>query len=214
MSPSRWNPPPLPAVGGLLVLGLAALILQLVPRLDTLFQGQSRESLPKRGQCVYQVFADRIALGVAFLDRPSSLGAILTNLGDETAQGWRRDSGVIRCGSTIRLNRETTEYTVEPLPGRVLLLVGKRIDINQASVEDLAAIPGVGLSLARRIVRVRDTGGPFSRIGDLSRVPGVGPEKLRRIKEHVTVEVSDGINELEDVHAAGGLLDPTRRVHR
>jgi competence ComEA-like helix-hairpin-helix protein len=61
------------------------------------------------------------------------------------------------------------------------------IDINQASVEDLTRLPGVGPALASRIVKARADGGPFTRVDDLRRVRGVGPAALERLRAHVTV---------------------------
>jgi competence protein ComEA len=56
-----------------------------------------------------------------------------------------------------------------------------RIDINTASWPELAQLPGIGETLARRIVASRETEGLFRRPADLRRVRGVGPVVLERI---------------------------------
>lgn len=54
-----------------------------------------------------------------------------------------------------------------------------RVDINAATFQELAALPGVGRVAAGRIVGERGSGGPFSTVSDLARVPGFDPEKVR-----------------------------------
>jgi competence ComEA-like helix-hairpin-helix protein len=55
------------------------------------------------------------------------------------------------------------------------------VDLNQASVEELDALPGIGPSKARAIVAFRDSAGPFRHVDDLKRVPGVTAALLGRL---------------------------------
>jgi competence ComEA-like helix-hairpin-helix protein len=61
------------------------------------------------------------------------------------------------------------------------------IDLNQATAEDLARLPGIGLARAASIVRWRDKHGPFKQVDDLAAVPGIGPATLRRLVGQVEV---------------------------
>lgn len=55
------------------------------------------------------------------------------------------------------------------------------VNINQASIEDLRSIRGIGPARARRIVEERARG-PFRDLDDLSaRVPGIGPTTATRL---------------------------------
>ena len=66
------------------------------------------------------------------------------------------------------------------------LVVGP-VDLNQATAEQLDALPGVGPSIAAAIVAYRGSHGPFSSVDGLLDVPGIGPTKLDAIRALVTV---------------------------
>lgn len=52
------------------------------------------------------------------------------------------------------------------------------IHVNQAGVEELCALKGVGPKLAEKILAFRTQHGPFSGPQDLEKVPGIGKKKL------------------------------------
>ncbi|MBW3572364.1 MAG: helix-hairpin-helix domain-containing protein [Gemmatimonadetes bacterium] len=56
------------------------------------------------------------------------------------------------------------------------------VELNQATPEELATLPGIGPALARRIVEWRGANGPFRAVDDLEKVPGIGPAKLERLR--------------------------------
>jgi competence protein ComEA len=59
------------------------------------------------------------------------------------------------------------------------------VDINQADWPELAQLPDIGETLARRIVDSRRHAGPFLDHDDLRRVPGIGPVTLERVKPYL-----------------------------
>lgn len=61
------------------------------------------------------------------------------------------------------------------------------LDLNKAGPRELDALPGIGPTLARRIVEFREQYGPYRRVDDLLEVPGIGPALLQRIRDRVTV---------------------------
>ena len=61
------------------------------------------------------------------------------------------------------------------------------LDINHASVDQIARLPGVGPGLARRIVDERDRVGRFDSAEGLRGILGLGPKKLAALREHVTI---------------------------
>lgn len=75
----------------------------------------------------------------------------------------------------------------QPAPPPTSLSSGREIelgiDINTADEAELACIPGVGPSLARRIIEYRQAHGPFETLEELEQVPGVGPAKAAQLAE-------------------------------
>ncbi len=63
----------------------------------------------------------------------------------------------------------------------------RKIDLNQATLEDLKELPGIGTSTAKRILEFREKNGPFERIEDLMNVRGIGERKFLKLKDRITV---------------------------
>ena len=64
---------------------------------------------------------------------------------------------------------------------------GEQISLNSATLEQLERLPGVGPSMAERILLYRQQSGGFAKIDDLTLVPGIGPKKLAKITPFVTL---------------------------
>jgi competence protein ComEA len=59
---------------------------------------------------------------------------------------------------------------------------GRPLDLNRASETDLMLLPGIGPSLARRIVESRAEAGPFPSVEAVDRVRGIGPRMVERLR--------------------------------
>ena len=64
--------------------------------------------------------------------------------------------------------------------------VGK-VNINEAMQTELEQLPGIGPSLATRIIEYREQNGNFNNVEDLQNVKGIGDAKFNDIKDKVTV---------------------------
>ena len=61
------------------------------------------------------------------------------------------------------------------------------ININQATVNELETLPGIGQALAGRIIEHRGKYGPFRRPEHLIIVRGISDKRFRAIRELITV---------------------------
>ena len=59
--------------------------------------------------------------------------------------------------------------------------------INNASKEELIMIPGIGETLALRIIEYRNNTGSFHNIEELLNVKGIGESKFNKIKEYISI---------------------------
>jgi competence ComEA-like helix-hairpin-helix protein len=60
------------------------------------------------------------------------------------------------------------------------------IDVNRATVAELQKLPGIGPTLAGRIVEKRQQR-PFAGVEELRKVKGIGPKTYEALRPHVTV---------------------------
>lgn len=66
--------------------------------------------------------------------------------------------------------------------------IGKKININTATKDELVSLPGIGKAMAERIALYRNEHGPFATVGELERVKGIGRKKLERLAPYCTTE--------------------------
>jgi len=63
-----------------------------------------------------------------------------------------------------------------------------RIDLNKATAVELAKLPGIGKTVAARIVAYRKENGRFQRAEEIMNVKGIGEKIFTRIQANVFVE--------------------------
>ena len=64
---------------------------------------------------------------------------------------------------------------------------GVLINLNTATAAELEKLPGIGPTVAARIIEYRLKKGPFKKIEELMNVPGIGEKSFLKLKEQITV---------------------------
>lgn len=63
----------------------------------------------------------------------------------------------------------------------------QRISINQASLEELCELPGIGPSLAAKIIAHREQVGLFQSLEDLMLIKGIKERLFAKLKDHISL---------------------------
>lgn len=83
----------------------------------------------------------------------------------------------------------------------------RKIDINQASVEDIASIPQLGIILAKKAVAMREEIGGFSSIDHFGEQLGLKPHVLLKVEPYLSFSKPVDRRDRKDENAEGRVLD-------
>lgn len=62
----------------------------------------------------------------------------------------------------------------------------QRLNLNQATLEQLQALPGIGPSRAAAILALREQKGRFEQVEELQEIRGIGPSLTERLRDRVS----------------------------
>ena len=65
---------------------------------------------------------------------------------------------------------------------------GSQVNLNTANLQELESLPGIGPTIAQRIVDHRQLHGPFEQIEDIMEVSGIGPATFAEIQDLITTQ--------------------------
>jgi competence protein ComEA len=74
------------------------------------------------------------------------------------------------------------KYEILKKPNNEIILKDsiKKLSLNNSSYEELLEVPGIGPTLAKRIIENR----PYSSVEDLMKVKGIGKKKFEKLKDY------------------------------
>lgn len=103
------------------------------------------------------------------------LNGFLTNWGIPAQSGqWNQDKGQEKTPTAETFN------AISPV-------ASEKININLASVEELQALPGIGIVTAKRIVDYRKKNPPFRKVEELLIIRGISRNRLEQIRNRISV---------------------------
>jgi len=114
------------------------------------------------------------------------IGGAVTNPGYYPFTSGDNLEALVQAAGGTTASANSTELTLfvpavgaEPEP--------QKVDINRAELWLLEALPGVGPTLAQRIVDYRQQNGPFLNTGEIVKVAGIGASTYDQIRDLITV---------------------------
>lgn len=90
-------------------------------------------------------------------------------------------------------SKETEETYISEDSGKNVILqedekAGSIVNINKATQTELETLPGIGPSLAGRIISYREQNGKFKKVEDIKNVAGIGDSKFENIKDFIKIK--------------------------
>jgi competence protein ComEA len=117
------------------------------------------------------------------------LGAVLA-AGAVIALRWPASKSALDCpASQVHLDEKGVAHCGPgaPLPAGQVLTAGGKLNLNTATADDLAQVPGVGPSLAKALVDERTRLGGFKTWDEVDAVSGVGEARLTSLKSSTEI---------------------------
>lgn len=118
----------------------------------------------------------RIAIGLFFI---GLLSQVLTAPKDDDNDVRQPSNSILNNLTEMKITREQ-----DSLPGTIERR--ERLNINSCSARELQTLPGIGETLARRIIKFRSEYG-FHRKEDLMFVKGIGQGRYDKLKDLIAV---------------------------
>jgi len=181
-----------------LMLGLTVLIIGLFrpfhPVGSTLGPSRSNLTSESRHQCIIEVAGAVKNPGIYTFDKPPTASQAIQSTGGpigERRLSFDSPGDTLNTGMRVELqgsSAECAQVIITPMSYGKRLVLGIPIELNQASVEDLAMIPGISHGLARRTVEFRESRGSFKTWNDLMCVQGIGPKKLESFRSYLNLK--------------------------
>ncbi len=125
-----------------------------------------------------------IRKGMRIKDFLNELDPDLRNLTGSTAMiDIRRPAKLL-----IYRDRGGIHFIKQKLNGKERLLLGLKLDVNEATFDELVSVPGIGPVLAQRIMEFKKENGPFSRIEELTLIKGIKERRLEKLRRFLCVD--------------------------
>ncbi|MEG6585803.1 helix-hairpin-helix domain-containing protein [Dendrosporobacter sp. 1207_IL3150] len=96
---------------------------------------------------------------------------------------------VVKDGMQINVPEKKLAAAADNIKDKSIIQVsqGGKININTADAAELDKLPGIGPSIAEKIIKYRESQGLFNNTADIKKVPGIGESKYQKIQDKITI---------------------------
>ncbi|MBA4423931.1 MAG: hypothetical protein C0390_12680 [Syntrophus sp. (in: bacteria)] len=140
------------------------------------------------GMIAVEVTGNRGADGIYFFPKATAFTQLYKITGYEVkgensgfAEAWSS------AGSALSVSAAEGNLKITEMASVTRLALGLQIDLNNATEEELSLVPGIGETLADRIVQLRQLRGKFGGLAELTAIPGIKEKKLRILEKYLSV---------------------------
>lgn len=137
------------------------------------------------GMIAIEVAGSKGTDGIYFLPEKMTVTEILQAIGVEGAVDTA-DSPFF-ADTDYAIYAEGGVLKIRDMPALRRIALGRPIDLNRASAEELSQVPGIGERLAPDIVQLRQTRDRFESVSDLRAVRGIKERKLDNLRKYLMV---------------------------
>jgi len=159
--------------------------------------GQPSHEMPiiwgeqKKGLLAVEIEDDRHDMGIYFLLPETTIEQIRESTGIKGITGKNGKLSLkaigIDSGSSI-VFAPGRDLKIGDIAAAKKLALGLPLDLNNATEEDIALVPGIGDKIAFQIIQLRNRVGQFRNYSDLMAVPGIKEKKLNAIKSYFLIK--------------------------
>jgi competence protein ComEA len=172
-------------------LSILILILLLGWGLNYLLSSQRDLGATRGGDDILVLITGEVKNpGVYGFDRGPSVRELISRAGGLTGKltdGEGDGYPHLAHGTKVEISSKNGAMRVStgPMPAAYRVTLKVPLSINTAGEQELAAIPGIGPSLAKRIIHHRSLYGPFRTAEEIRAVPGIGRRCYLKIRPYI-----------------------------
>jgi len=175
-------------------LFILILILLLGWGINNLFSAQGNPGSIERENNIFILVTGIVKNpGVYEFDKEPSLKKLMVRAGCPKA----KLIGVKLCetypsiaqGTSVQISSENGHIHVStgPMPAAYKITLKIPISVNTASLDELDTIPGIGPTLAEKIINYRSLYGPFKTVEEIKNVPNMGKLRYQKIEPYIGI---------------------------
>ena len=186
-------------VGGAVILGLVVIVIAIVSSsLPTTTQTELPQELTASGSALNPEFVyTSIYVMVHVVGEVNAPGMYELETDSRVIDAVMAAGGLTSNAAECAVNLARTvndgeQLTIPALsqgcsPSQGGTVTGSPLSLNSATAEQFDSLPGIGPTLADRIIQFRDTQGGFSSVDQLNDVSGIGDKLFAGLKDLVTL---------------------------